>query len=372
MVPKPSHGLEHESPKPRNFVHKNFETAAELTKAFPSISYLDPISFTPSDLHGNLLAGAYDQAQKAAKELGKASLNILYGTHRAGKTSIFHSLLDMFPQNEGLLLDCAGGISESDFDGFRSRFEHDQARLGQGKMSLLLVDEIQMIKDPQERKKILELLTKQGCCAFITVLFPREDIVGEITRFAKQAGIISNRINIVSDEADWIMEGRVNHWLKRLFNENGISVVAGNDFLSHLGGLTGFKVYEVGVILTDLFNWIKANPEKIKKGDLFDVVLDDQIFEEFLKSSLVESISKTNNFWFENRFIQYLTIEELSLIQRIAQDGQIPASDENLKYLGRIFSSAGVDFLRVDKEQIKIRGKLFSDYIRTHYPIKKE
>lgn len=234
MLPKPPDGIEQSSAMTGSFVHKDFETAAALANAFPVIGYLDPIRFTPHDLHGNLLAKTYDLAQKAAKESGQASINILYGSHRAGKTSVFHSLLDMFPENERLLLDCASGTSKFDFNGFRLKFEHDQARLGKDKLSLILVDEINLIKNPEERKKILEFLTKQGCCTFITVLSPHEEVVDEIARFAKQAGIISNRINIVSDEADWIMEGRVNHWLKRLFNEKGISVVAANDFLSHL------------------------------------------------------------------------------------------------------------------------------------------
>lgn len=136
------------------------------------------------------------------------------------------------------------------------------------------------------------------------------------------------------------------------------------------GGLTGFRVYEVGIILTDLFNWIKANPGKNIKGDLFDVVLNDKIFEEFLQSSLIEIRSKTNNFWFQDRFVKHLTKEELSLIQRITKEGQLPASAEYLEHLARILPSAGVDFLKVEKGQIKIRGALFSDYMQTYYPIK--
>ncbi len=192
----------------------------------------------------------------------------------------------------------------------------------------------------------------------------------EIAQFAKQEGIISNRINIVSDEADWIMEGRVNHWLKRLFNEKGISVLASTDFLSHLGGLTGFRVYEVGVILTNLFDWIKTNPGKIIKGELYDVVLDDNLFAEFLQVSLVGVKSETNNFGFHDRLVKHLTVEQLSLIQRIAKDGQIPASDENLSHLGSTLPSAGVDFLKVEEGHIKIRGSLFTDYMKTYYPIK--
>ncbi len=171
MIPKPPDGIESKSWGSGSFVHIDFETIAELHNAFPVIGYNDPIRFTPADLHGNLLARTYDQVQRVSKESEKASLNVLYGTHRAGKSSVFRSLQNMFPANETLLLDCSNLSSAQDFNDFCSRFKVEKDRLNNDKISLLLVDEINVIKSPEERRKILEFLIAQGLCTLSQYYF---------------------------------------------------------------------------------------------------------------------------------------------------------------------------------------------------------
>src|SRR3989344_1955085 len=317
-----------------------FESERELTLALPPIDYTIPLIFHISDFHGNILGALRDRVSEKVEEAtqqASPSFTIIYGTRRGGKSSLLHSL-EAIVGESAVTIDC-GGLSQLNQSGFDATMQSMNLRKGADPASVkvVLIDELEVILDKAERLSILQSLAEKGYCSCITVGFPNINVVEEIEDFSRARGIDYQRINAVSDEPNWVKAARLERWLNYIFRAQGIRVAIAEDFLTDLGEFVGWRPYEITIILRGLMDWYKEDPPR-------------------------------NDY---KRFIRLLSQEEQLLLGRLAEEGSILASEQNLLTFKRLLPSEGIDYFEIvqvgNEMMIRPKGAYFLHFLHEYF-----
>ena len=351
-----------------------FESERELTLALPPIDYTIPLIFHISDFHGNILGALRDRVSEKVEETtqqASPSFTIIYGTRRGGKSSLLHSL-EAIVGESAVTIDC-GGLSQLNQSGFDATMQSMNLRKGADPASVkvVLIDELEVILDKAERLSILQSLAEKGYCSCITVGFPNINVVEEIEDFSRARGIDYQRINAVSDEPNWVKAARLERWLNYIFRAQGIRVAIAEDFLTDLGEFVGWRPYEITIILRGLMDWYKEDPARIAQGVSVHMTLDAQQLDAFLESNTAHTLLEDHPRNDYKRFIRLLSQEEQLLLGRLAEEGSILSSEQNLLTFKRLLPSEGIDYFEIvqvgNEMMIRPKGAYFLHFLHEYF-----